>query len=92
MAPPLVSDPFHDKYVAVIAFFCQFVEGIIFAAAGYSFMMVLFFIDFLLFGYFIIQIDKYCEFLREKQRECVRLMQPSQARPSYHSTRMRSTI
>eukprot|EP01083_Nonionella_stella_P239481 838118_1 len=70
---------------AVVHFFCQFAEGILYAkgrsvslkvhmhvigilnTAGYS-CYILFFIDFILWGYFIIVINQYIQLLTSKKR------------------------
>lgn len=50
----------------VIHFFSQFAEGIIYAAAGYT-LYILFFIDFVLWGYFCLVVNQYIDFLKDKK-------------------------
>eukprot|EP00484_Ammonia_sp_Unknown_P028421 CAMPEP_0197033304 /NCGR_PEP_ID=MMETSP1384-20130603/11752_1 /TAXON_ID=29189 /ORGANISM="Ammonia sp." /LENGTH=205 /DNA_ID=CAMNT_0042463093 /DNA_START=40 /DNA_END=657 /DNA_ORIENTATION=- len=53
---------------AILHFFGQFIEGILYAAAGYN-LYIIFFIDFVLWGYFIIVINTYMELLKQHNNE-----------------------
>ena len=51
---------------AVIRFFACFAEGILYAAAGYS-LYIMFFIDFVIWGYWIIVINQFIQLLQSKK-------------------------
>lgn len=69
------SIPFSKVFFVwtVIHFFSQFAEGIIYAAAGYS-LYILFFIDFVIWGYFIIVVNQYIQYLKSQNLYPRRLM------------------
>ena len=58
---------------AVIRFFSQFAEGIIYAAEGYK-EYVVFFILFIIWGYYIIVVNQYIQILLKKKLNPRRLI------------------